>query len=222
MAKKAGTKRPGTKARRPGGSSESLESTVLAAALRLAAERGWSRISLADIAEAAGTPMSELHARFPGKLAILDAYSRQVDGAVLKTVDDEVPEGNARERLFDVLMRRFDVLDADRDGIRAVAKASACDPLALACGACGLRRSMAAMLEAAGISAGGLAGILRVKGLAAVYLAALRVWLGDDSPDRAKTMAALDRALRRADGWAGMLDRLRTGRAKPEPAAEQA
>lgn len=218
MAKKAGTKRPGAKARQPGGTPESLESAVLAAALRLAAEQGWSRISLADIAEAAGVPMSELHARFPSKLAILDAYSRQVDRAVLKTVDDDAPEGNARERLFDVLMRRFDVLDADRDGVRAVAKASACDPLALVCGACGLRRSMAAMLEAAGISAGGLAGLLRVKGLAMVYLKTLRVWLGDDSEDRAKTMAALDRGLRRADGWAAMLDRLRPSAPKPQPA----
>lgn len=218
MAKKAESRRPKAKARRPGGTSESRESGVPAAALRLAAEQGWSRISLADIAEAAGMPMSELHARFPSKLAILDAYSRQVDGAVLKTVDDDAPEGNARERLFDVLMRRFDVLEADRDGVRAVAKASACDPLALVCGVAGLRRSMAAMLEAAGISAGGLIGLLRVKGVAMVYLEALRVWLGDDSEDRAKTMAALDRALRRADGWAAMLERLRTGRARPQHA----
>jgi AcrR family transcriptional regulator len=217
MAKKAGTGRKSAK--RPATSSEkTFEGAVFTAALGLAAERGWGKISLADIAEAAQTPMSELHARFATKQAILDAFSRHVDHAVLKTVDDEAPEGNARERLFDVLMRRFDVLDADRDGVKAVVKASACDPLALACGACGLRRSMAAMLEAAGISAGGLAGILRVKGLAAVYLAALRAWLGDDSPDRAKTMAALDRALRRADGWAAMLDRLRPSAPKPQPA----
>lgn len=218
MAKQAEPKRARAKAKRTATRPEDMETRVLTAALQLAAERGWSKISLADIAEAAATPMSELYARFPTKQAILGAFSRHVDHMVLKAVDDEALEGNARDRLFDVLMRRFDVLDAHRDGVRAVVKASACDPLALVCGACGLRRSMAAMLEAAGISAGGVVGILRVKGLSAVYLAALRAWLGDDSEDRAPTMAALDRALRRADGWAAMLGRIRPAAPKSQAA----
>jgi ubiquinone biosynthesis protein COQ9 len=62
---------------------------------------------------------------------------------------------------------------------------------------------MAAMLEAAGISAGGLAGIIRAKGLTAVYLTALGAWLKDDSEDKARTMAALDKALGRAEFFAG-------------------
>ena len=55
------------------------------------------------------------------------------------------------------------------------------------------------MLEAAGISASGPFGLLRTKGLLAVWLAALRVWLADDSNDLSRTMAALDRYLRRAE-----------------------
>ena len=61
------------------------------------------------------------------------------------------------------------------------------------------------MLEAAGISSVGLAGSLRIKGLALVYLNALRVWLEDDSPDMARTMAAVDKGLRRAEQLARSL-----------------
>ena len=60
-------------------------------------------------------------------------------------------------------------------------------------------RDRNSMLEAAGLSSSGLIGALRAKGLALVYGEAFRVWLGDDSKDMAKTMAALDRALRRAE-----------------------
>jgi len=206
MARKAGAKgRRGRRAAPPG----DAEGAAIAAALRLAAEKGWSRVSLAEVAEASGLKMSELYARFPSKQAILDGLGRRIDREVLEAVDVEAPEGSARDRLFDVLMRRFDALDAHRDGLKAVLKATSCDPLALVCGAFGLRRSMAAMLEAAGLSASGVVGLLRIKGLSAVYLMALRAWLGDDSADKAHTMAVLDRALRRAEGWASMLRRPR-------------
>jgi AcrR family transcriptional regulator len=210
MARKAGTK--GTRGKRAAARPADPESAAIEAALRLAAEKGWARVSLAEVAEASGLKMSELYARFPSKQAILDGLGRQVDREVLEAVDSEAPEGSARDRLFDVLMRRFDALEAHRDGLKAVLRSTACDPLALLCGAFGLRRSMAAMLEAAGLSASGVAGLLRIKGVSAVYLMTLRAWLGDDSADKAHTMAVLDRALRRAESWASMFGRVRPAR----------
>lgn len=65
---------------------------------------------------------------------------------------------------------------------------------------------MSWMLEAAGIASAGPLGLLRAKGLLAVWLAVLRVWLLDESPDLAPTMAALDRHLRRAEQFAVRLD----------------
>jgi hypothetical protein len=59
------------------------------------------------------------------------------------------------------------------------------------------------MLEAAGVSARGLTGGLRVQGLVGVWLYALRAWRKDQSPDLSGTMAALDRALQRAEQAAG-------------------
>ena len=59
------------------------------------------------------------------------------------------------------------------------------------------------MLEAAGISTASLAGIVAVKLTAAAYLATLRGWLRDDTPDLAPTMAALDRRLRGIERWYG-------------------
>jgi AcrR family transcriptional regulator len=221
MARKADTKRAGAKRarrKRPSSAAGTPEGAVFDAALGLAAERGWARLSLAEIAEAAGLKMSEFHGRYPTKQSILDGFARHVDRTVLLTVDDDPPEGAARERLFDLLMRRLDVLEANRDGVKALVRDGARDPLALVCGICALRRSMATMLEAAGLSAGGLIGLLRVKGLSVAYLAALRAWLGDESPDKAQTMAALDRALKRLDGWAAMLDRARRPSGNPQTA----
>jgi AcrR family transcriptional regulator len=183
-----------------------LPKRVFDAALGLAAERGWSAIALADIAAAAKLSLAELYAAYPSKSAILAALSRDVDRRVLAEAEIDMTE-TPRDRLFDVLMKRFDALAPYRDGLAAIARDAGRDPIMVLCGAGSLLRSMAAMLEAAGISSGGLAGTLRAKGLGAIYLATLRDWFRDDTTDKAKTMAALDGRLRRAESCARWFDR---------------
>jgi hypothetical protein len=150
--------------------------------------------------------LADLYAAYPSKTAILEALSRDIDRRVLADAEIDAAE-TARDRLFDVLMKRFDALAAYRDGLAAIARDARRDPLMVLCGAGQLLRSMAAMLEAAGISSAGLAGAIRAKGLAAIYLATLRDWFRDDTADKAKTMAALDGRLRRVESYARWLDR---------------
>lgn len=175
---------------------------AIGAALDLAADKGWRDLALADIAEKAGLSIAELYALYPSKTAILAGYSRGIDAAVLAGTGSPEEGELAKDRLFDLLMRRFDKLDAHKAGLVRVAEDTGRDPLSLICSLASLDRSMAAMLEAAGISTTGLRGVIRIKGLAAVYLAGLRAWFRDDSADKAKTMAALDRALGRAERMA--------------------
>jgi AcrR family transcriptional regulator len=198
MAKKAETKRA-----EPG-------QHVIDVALRLAAERGWANLALADIAAAAKLPLADLYASYPSKTAILAALSRGVDRHVLAGLEGSSDE-STRDRLFDLIMKRFDALAPYRDGLSAVVRDAGRDPLAALCGLGPLARSMALMLEAAGVSSSGVAGALRTKGLGAIYLATMRDWFRDDSADKARTMAALDARLRRAESWAHRLDR----RARP-------
>jgi hypothetical protein len=62
------------------------------------------------------------------------------------------------------------------------------------------------MLAAAGINGAGTRGMLRAQGLAVLYASVLRTWVDDDDEGRARTMAALDRALARGQRWSGFLD----------------
>jgi hypothetical protein len=62
------------------------------------------------------------------------------------------------------------------------------------------------MLEAASLDASGVRGALRARGLALVWLATLRAFLADESEDLGSTMAALDKALKRAEPFGRLLD----------------
>ena len=180
-----------------------LPGHILARALELAALQGWRHTTLGDVAVAADLPLGEILAGYPSKTSIVSAFVRATDATVLASGDNDgdsdLGEQPPRDRLFDVMMRRFDALGPHKDAVRTMVGASLGDPVAALCGAFRLRRSMALMLEAAHISAAGMAGIVRIKGLAAIYLAVLRVWLNDDSDDGAATMAALDKRLGQAE-----------------------
>ena len=172
---------------------------VAEAALELAAERGWANVSLHDIALRTNVSLSELYKNYLSKESILDRFMRAIDEEVLRDLDEEDAEETPRDRLFDILMRRFDALAPHKKGIAAVLKDVICDPTALGLGACRYFLSMMWMLEGAGISTAGLHGVLRVKGLSILYFAVLQIWLGDATEDQGKTMAALDRWLKRAE-----------------------
>jgi AcrR family transcriptional regulator len=172
---------------------------IVTAALALAAKQNWRDVALQEIAAKARVSMAQLHKAYPTKTAILVAFIRQTEVSVLETGDAFGPEDTARDRLFEVLMRRFDALANHRDAISRIAADLPRDPLAAIEIAPAFFRSMRWMLEAASIPSTGIKGCLDMKGLAVVWLATLRVWLADDSPDRARTMAALDRNLWRAE-----------------------
>ena len=172
---------------------------IIETALRLAAETGWRDLSFAAIATAAKLPLTKVYPVFSSKQAILNAFARGIDTEVFAAEEPEAGEGRARDRLFDVLMRRFDALGPYRKALGNIIYDQARDPLAAGCALAQLRRTLALTLEAAGLSSGGLRGALRIKGLGLVYLATLRVWLRDESDDLARTMATLDRQLGRVE-----------------------
>jgi len=185
----------------PGMSSTSaptLTDPALQAFWRVLAEAGWPRLTMRAVAAEAGLPLAELRRRFSSPMAMLRAHAAAVDAAVIaETMEDET--STPRDRLFDVLMRRLDMLQPDRAGVVRLMRDLPRDPLLALWLASEQPRTMAWMLEAAGIDAGGPKGALRAHGLGVVWLATLRAWEKDESEDLSATMAALDRALDQAD-----------------------
>jgi AcrR family transcriptional regulator len=214
VAKGRSPRAPGGAGAAPAGERD----RIIDAALRLIAQEGWRRLSLAAIAAEAGLPILTLYRTFPSKPAILRGFSRRIDEAVLTTPLDSDAAGAAgetderpRDRVFDLLMRRFDALQPHRVPLEVLGRELPREPLTALCAGAGLLRSIGWTLEAAGISTVGFGGIVAVKLTAAAYLATARVWLRDDSPDLAPTMAALDRRLRAIERWFGSGRRPRHG-----------
>jgi AcrR family transcriptional regulator len=203
----------------PSSEHEDFDQALIKGAFDLAARDGWPAVSVAGAAREAGVAMEEARVRFPSRGAILLKLGQAADRHALS---DAMETGDTRERLFDMIMRRFDVLQQHRAGVLALLKALPAYPGEALLLSSATAASMAWMLEAAGASARGLAGSLRVQGLVAVWLYTLRAWQKDDSADLSGTMAALDRGLQRAvqaAGWFGTASPAPAPKPFPDPVA---
>src|SRR3982075_2119400 len=111
----------------PGGDKPERE-RIIAAFMALLADKPIERIGFAEIARAAGVSLSELRGQFGSTLAILAAHVKETDRAVLAGTDDDMAEEPPRERLFDVLMRRLEVLAPHKAAVRSLVRSATRNP----------------------------------------------------------------------------------------------
>ena len=184
----------------------STKGKIVDAALRLAATSGWNGLGLGQIAQEAGIGLAEFRKEFSSKSDILAAYTRMVDDAVLAKVGAADPTLSSRDRLFDVLMTRFELMTPHKPGLRRIATDLRLSPGESVAQLSVAARSIYWMLAAAGIDAEGGRGALRVPGVMNIYARVFDIWLEDDDAGLARTMAALDSRLRRGERFVQRLD----------------
>jgi len=192
----------------PSDGSKPPRERIIAAFMSLLADKPIEQIGFAGIAREAGVSLVELRDLYGSTLAILAAQMKETDRAVLAADAADMAEEPPRERLFDVLMRRLEVLEPHKAAVRSLTRSASRNPgLAFALNGLAVR-SQQWMLTAADIDAAGPRGMVRAQGLAILFASVLRTWVDDDDPGHARTMAALDRALARGQRWSGFLDGL--------------
>ena len=206
MARKPKRQRKTPSAPPPRGASD--RDKAINALMALLAEHRFEQIGLAEVAGRAGIKLSQLRGEFGSTLAILAAHIKDIDRTVLAGGDADMAEEPARERLFDVLMRRLEALAPYKEAVRSIMCSARRNPgLAFALNAMAVR-SQQWMLESAGTGASGPRGALRAQGAALMFARVLSVWIDDEQEGLDRTMAALDRGLSSAERWAGFLDDL--------------
>jgi ubiquinone biosynthesis protein COQ9 len=202
-----------------------VKGRIVDAALKLAEARSWRDVTLMDIASEAGVTLLDLKGEVRSKDDIVGHFIRAVDDEVLRrsqpqamSMASSASEGEAapsreapRDRIFGVIMSRFDVLQPYRGAIRSIMEDGVPGPGGMARSAGRLLRSQHWMLAAAGIPTDRAAGTARTVGLAAVYADVLRTWLKDEDPGMAKTMAVLDNRLRSGERWLRAMDDMEAG-----------
>ena len=175
------------------------------AALQVAATTPWREATLAKLAEAAGRPLSDFYAASLSEAA--DCVDEAFDRAIADNLDALDVGQSVRDRLFDLIMRRFEAMEPHRNAVLAMEAGVDRDPTLLAAAHQRHVRCARWVLAIAGLEADGMTGQARAQGLGVIIGQARAAWRTDDAGDFSKTMASLDKNLRRAEEmfgrWAG-------------------
>ena len=149
---------------------DELRTALLDTGLALIADQGWHRTTIIQIAMQLGAPVLESARLMPGKVGLLMALLDRIDDYVEDQTKDWTTADSAQDRLFDAIMARFEAMQQNREGVVAILKGLAVDPVAVAAISPRYDASMGRTLDGAGLSADLIAGLGRKAALSALML----------------------------------------------------
>jgi hypothetical protein len=190
----------------------SIRRDLARAALSLAGSMPWREVTLIRLADAAARPVSDFYGATLGEA--VDCVEEAFDRAIADATDELDPKQTVRDRLFELIMRRFEAMEPHREAVLAMEHGLDRDPTLMAAAHQRHVRCARWVLAIAGMEADGMTGQARAQGLGVIIGQARAAWRGDSAGDFAKTMASLDKNLRRAEE---MFGRYAGFEAKPKP-----
>jgi hypothetical protein len=171
---------------------------LLEAALGLVEREGWQAYGPLRLARETGAGLAEIVTQLGDRAEILAAMGRRADMAMIDVAVEDLADMSPKERVFELMMRRFESLRPARPALGRLRREAA--PEVWLEGLGNLRRAMKLIVEAADLAGYGPRRAVVAAALAGAYLGTGRVWLDDDSEDLARTLAELDRQLDRIGG----------------------
>lgn len=186
--------------------SDSSEAIRQAAAEVFAAD-GWHPPAWQAVADRADVPLADVFAFYPDVPTMLRDWHGVADRAMLAELGPDETEGPDHDRLFALLMRRFDALAPFRGALKSLTDSRSGLAFLLVPLAPLMERSMLWALEAGGLSTNPVRDLYRAALLVAVDAATFRTWRLDDSEDLGATMKELDQQLNRVARMPGFVRR---------------
>jgi len=192
-------------------SKKSAKDQIIDAALKRAATHGWRNLTMVELSADTGLSLNQIHAVYRNKAQILQGYVHRLDHSVVDGYEADESD-TTRDRLFDLMMSRFDGMNDHKEAVKEIINQAANEPDTLITGGYGLLCSMRRMLRAASVSVDGCHGMMKVQALGLIFACTSRTWLDDESDDMSRTMAKLDKYLAQAErfeqGLCGLRNRV--------------
>lgn len=190
-----------TPSRRKAAAERPSAERILEAALHRAEQHGWDKLRLRELAADLSVPLSEVLTHYRDADAIADAWFRHGLAAMLAPPPGGFTDLPAQERLRVMMLRWFDALAPHHrvTGEMLSGKLYPSHPHHWVPMIFNLSRTIHWLRDAAGLDAGGRRRQLEEIGLTLLFLATLRDWVRDETPDQERTKARLARRLAGSD-----------------------
>lgn len=177
----------------------------LKASMNMAAENGWSSVTPAGVAQRMGLDQNDIPSHIQTSHDILLAFEKHISAQVRENTGDFFADETIKDRLFDILMERFEIMTPYKIGLKSVFKGLIFNPKEAFLSKRPFRAMIKDMFEIAGGEITCPKGELKLIGLSLVYLKTAHVWFDDETEDMSLTMAELDKNLTLGEQFANTL-----------------
>ncbi len=143
-----------------------LRRDLARAALSLAASGAWREATLTKLADAANRPVSDYYGASIGEA--VDCVEEAFDRAIGDNLDKLDDSQSVRDRLFELIMRRFEAMEPHRAAVMAMEQGQDRDPTLMAAAHQRHVRCARWVLAIAGLEADGMTGQARAQGLVSI------------------------------------------------------
>lgn len=181
-----------------------LKTRAAEAALALASDRSWHKVTLSAVADRCGVSLDQFYGE-ASSASLIDLIDEYFDRACAG--DSVADEASLRERIFDVAMLRFEVLEDHRVAVRNIRNSWKRRPLARLDAARRRTRTADWILTCVGDDPAGQTA--RAVVLSGILFRAEEAWENETSPDFTRTMSQLDRDLRDIDAFLRRMSQLK-------------
>ena len=181
---------------------------ILDTALQMAEQRHWESIRLADVAQACGTTLAEIHRCYRQKDDLVEALFDRADIAMLEACHNhDLKVMSMKERLHFAILAWLDSLAPYKKTVRQMMNYKL-EPGHIHLQVLGLlriSRTVQWMQEAVDSKATNTRRIIEEIALTSIYLMTYTYWIFDSSAQQSNTRTRLDGLLGRAENMATFL-----------------
>src|SRR5262245_6220490 len=107
----------------------SVRRDLARAALNVAASSSWRALTISDLARAAGRPVSDIYGASLSEA--VDCVEEAFDRAISDNLEALDASQSVRDRLFDLIMKRFEAMEPHRNAVLAMEAGVDRDPILL-------------------------------------------------------------------------------------------
>lgn len=176
--------------------SEIMRSKIVETALEILTQTPWDALTMEELAARLSITPIQLYTFFPTRCDLLKGIVQFIDDKMLVLYREGKEDLSLQEKLFDIIMCRFEVMEAYKKPLKNIILTVWRDPISFPSGIFSGLHSMNLILGAVGVPVEGLKGKLNIKILSFFYLYTLKFWFDDETQDMSKTLAHVDKGLK--------------------------
>lgn len=176
--------------------AKEIRSKIIETALEILIQTPWDMLTMEALAEKMTITPVQLYHIFSTRCELLKGIVQFIDDKMMALYQEGQGDLPLQEKLFDIIMCRFEVMETYKKSLKNIVFAIWRDPLSFPGGILSGLHSMTLILEVVDVPVQGIKGKFNLNILSFFYLYALKFWFEDDTQDMAKTLTHVDKGLK--------------------------